>query len=647
MSQRSSEIAPSTPSSRRQLDGNTRRRAGSTDDARRGRYASPRPTPANAIGEERILDAAYELLLAIGMRRMTMADIARHAEVSRATLYRRWPNVQAVVAALMTREWTTALVSAFQPDSVDGRSRLVEGVVEVVAKTRTHPLMRKIIELDPEFLTPYLLERRGSSTVAHLALVKAGIEAGQADGSIRAGDPDWLSRQIILVSLASAVSGPVLAAAKEYSAAGRGAAGDADEVPDAMIAVGNASLNAARRTRELDWLDTTGKVDVLVIGGGVTGVGRRARRGRARADRCPGGEARPGLRDQPLELQAGARRAALPGLRARRDRLRERGRTRHPDEDDRTASGPPGSAGRALVAAGKVRAGGDAALAPSSAATCCAPSHGPASNYLPHSRRVSSAEILRYAPTVRPDGLRGGFLTWDGQLYDDARLVVAIARTAASYGARVLTHCAAEQVTGQGAVLVDQLSGRRIDVDARIVINAAGIWADQVASGIKLRPSRGTHLVFPQSAFGGLSAVLTVPVPGELRRVVMAIPAPDGRVYVGLTDEDAPGPVSDVPQATEAEIDFLLATISAAVRVPLTRADLLGTYAGLRPLLDTGHHRGEDKTADISRRHAVITSPDGIVTIVGGKLTTYRRMAQDVLDTALDAVCRSKCGGRV
>ncbi|MDX6281050.1 MAG: glycerol-3-phosphate dehydrogenase, partial [Kribbellaceae bacterium] len=91
-----------------------------------------------------------------------------------------------------------------------------------------------------------------------------------------------------------------------------------------------------------------------------------------------------------------------------------------------------------------------------------------------------------------------------------------------------------------------------------------------------------------------------------------------------------------VPRATEAEIDFLLSTISTAVRVPLTREDLLGSYAGLRPLLDTGHHKGLDKTADISRRHAVITSPDGVVTIVGGKLTTYRRMAQDALDTALD-----------
>lgn len=176
----------------------------------------PRNTPANAIPEQRILDAAYELLLAIGMRRMTMADIARHAEVSRATLYRRWPNVQSVVAALMTREWTTAVVAAFQPESSNGRSRLVEGVVEVVAQTRTHPLMRKIIELDPEFLTPYLLERRGSSTVAHLALVVEGLKAGQADGSIREGDTDWLSRQIVLVALASAVSGPMIATQEEY-----------------------------------------------------------------------------------------------------------------------------------------------------------------------------------------------------------------------------------------------------------------------------------------------------------------------------------------------------------------------------------------------------------------------------------------------
>src|SRR4029450_1121570 len=91
--------------------------------------AEHRPTAANAIPEQRILDAAYELLLAAGMRRMTMADIARHAEVSRATLYRRWPNVQTVVAALMTREWTSAMIGAFQLDTKDARTRVGGGGV--------------------------------------------------------------------------------------------------------------------------------------------------------------------------------------------------------------------------------------------------------------------------------------------------------------------------------------------------------------------------------------------------------------------------------------------------------------------------------------------------------------------------------------
>jgi AcrR family transcriptional regulator len=177
---------------------------------------SSRTAPANAIPEQRILDAAYELLLAIGMRRMTMADIARHAEVSRATLYRRWPNVQTVVAALMTREWTTAMVSAFQIDTKDARSRLVEGVVSVAAQTRVHPLMRKIIELDPEFLTPYLLQRRGSSTNAQLEFVEQCLRDGYADGSIREGDVEWQARQVILAAMASAVSGPIMAKPAHY-----------------------------------------------------------------------------------------------------------------------------------------------------------------------------------------------------------------------------------------------------------------------------------------------------------------------------------------------------------------------------------------------------------------------------------------------
>lgn len=398
-----------------------------------------------------------------------------------------------------------------------------------------------------------------------------------------------------------------------------------------MISLGNASLNAARRARELSELRA---VDVLVIGGGVTGAGvalDAAARGLSVA-LVEKHDLAFGTSRWSSKLVHGGLRYLVSGqIGIAYESAVERGvlmKTTAPHLVHPIPQIAPWLPQASFAQAAMLRSaflGGD--VLRTFART--------SDDYLPHSRRIGSAEMLRYAPTLRPDGLRGGFLTWDGQLYDDARLVVAIARTAAQYGARILTRVAGTDVTGRGAVLVDQLTGDRRSVDARIVINAAGIWADQVASGIKLRPSRGAHLVLPQSVFGGLSAILTVPVPGELRRVVMAIPAPDDRVYVGLTDEEAPGPVSDVPRASDAEIDFLLGTISAAVQQPVTRADLLGTYAGLRPLLDTGHHKGEDKTADISRRHAVITSPDGVVTIVGGKLTTYRRMAQDALDTAL------------
>jgi glycerol-3-phosphate dehydrogenase len=167
-----------------------------------------------------------------------------------------------------------------------------------------------------------------------------------------------------------------------------------------------------------------------------------------------------------------------------------------------------------------------------------------------------------------------------------------------------------------------------------MVINAAGVWAGELTPGLTLRPSRGSHLVFRQESFGGLTAALTVPVPGTMNRFCFALPAPDRRVYLGITDVDAPGSVPDVPVPSDAEIDFLLTTVNASLGTALTPADVIGSYAGLRPLLDTGTGSG-DSTADISRKHAVITSDDGMVTIVGGKLTTYRRMAEDALDAAL------------
>uniref|UniRef100_UPI003D7B105C glycerol-3-phosphate dehydrogenase/oxidase n=1 Tax=Nocardia farcinica TaxID=37329 RepID=UPI003D7B105C len=258
---------------------------------------------------------------------------------------------------------------------------------------------------------------------------------------------------------------------------------------------------------------------------------------------------------------------------------------------------------------------------------------GPRGAIRPRPRRVAAAEASRLAPSVRRAGLRGGLEAWDGQLVDDARLVVALARTAAAEGALVLTRVAAESISGDGATLTDTRTGESLSVRARAVVNATGVWADRLDPSIELRPSRGTHLVFDAAAFGGRAASLRGPGPGCVGRFVFALPAAHGRVYLGLTDEDAPGPVPDEPEPTEAEIDFLLDTVNPALRVPLTRADIRGRFAGLRPLLRTD----DGSTADISREHAVLRSSNGAFTVVGGKLTTYRRMAEDVVDAVVAA----------
>ena len=235
------------------------------------------------------------------------------------------------------------------------------------------------------------------------------------------------------------------------------------------------------------------------------------------------------------------------------------------------------------------------------------------------------------APTVRRDGLDGGLLAYDGQLIDDARLVVAVARTAAQHGARILTYVAASEATGTSVRLTDQRSGQSFDVSAGAVINAAGVWAGEIDGSLRLRPSRGTHLVFDASAFGNPTAALTIPIPGELNRFVFAMPEQLGRVYLGLTDEDAPGPIPDVPEPSSAEVAFLLDTVNTALGTALGPDDVIGAYAGLRPLIDTG----EGRTADVSRDHAVFESPSGVISVIGGKLTEYRYMAEDVLNRAI------------
>ena len=174
--------------------------------------------PHNLADDQAILDAAYEMLLAIGMRRLTMADIARQAGVSRATMYRRWPNVQAVVAELLTREFGALATPLATVAPANARSALVTGVVQIVREVRSHPLLRKIVDVDPEVLLPYLVSRRGKTTDLQLAMLESYVQAGIADGSIRKGDVRLLARTVLLSAWSFVFTGPLLVARRDIRA---------------------------------------------------------------------------------------------------------------------------------------------------------------------------------------------------------------------------------------------------------------------------------------------------------------------------------------------------------------------------------------------------------------------------------------------
>jgi glycerol-3-phosphate dehydrogenase len=223
--------------------------------------------------------------------------------------------------------------------------------------------------------------------------------------------------------------------------------------------------------------------------------------------------------------------------------------------------------------------------------------------------------------------LRGAFVTVDGSLEDDARLVVALARTAASYGARIVTHCRALQVQRDGARIRDELTGAEHDVRARCVVVATGVWSAGLVAGIPLQPSKGAHVLVRAEALGHPTSGFNILVPGSRNRFVFAVPRPDGTVQIGLTDETV-DEVEDEPTVSPADERFLLETLSSGLASPLTADAVVGRFAGLRPLL--GSASGAS-AADLSRRHALLDR-DGVLVLVGGKLTTYRRMAQDAVD---------------
>lgn len=390
------------------------------------------------------------------------------------------------------------------------------------------------------------------------------------------------------------------------------------------------ALNAARRAADLAALADGAQRDVVVIGGGITGAGialDAASRGLRVALVEKHDLAFGTSRWSSKLVHGGLRYLATGNVGIARRSAVERGILMTRNAPHLVRAMPQlvpllpsmGRLERALVRAGFI------------AGDVLRKTAGTPASVLPSSRRISAQHVVELAPAVRQAGLDGGLLAYDGQLIDDARLVTAVARTAAQHGARILTYVAASGATGTWVRLTDQRTGESFDVSARAVINATGVWAAEIDPSLSLRPSRGTHLVFDAKALGNPTAALTIPIPGELNRFVFAMPEQLGRIYLGLTDEDAPGLIPDVPQPTSDEVTFLLDTVNTALGIRLDSGDVIGAYAGLRPLIDTGTGR----TADVSRDHAVVESPSGVISVVGGKLTEYRHMAQDVVDRAV------------
>jgi glycerol-3-phosphate dehydrogenase len=408
--------------------------------------------------------------------------------------------------------------------------------------------------------------------------------------------------------------------------------------PDAASRLPGA-LTAVRRERDLAVADG-GSVDVVVVGGGVTGAGvalDAAARGLSvvlleRSDLASGTS-----RWSSKLVHGGLRYLAHGELGLARESARERavllGTTAPhlvrplpflvPDAAGRGVSALAGLGGRLGDAVRRSVPGGRGSL--------------------PSTRRVDGAELARLAPAVRPGG--GGVVFWDGQLADDARLVVALARTAAAFGARVLTGA---RVTGvdddQVSVLLD--GADPLTLRAGVVVNATGVWAQGLAPGLRLAPSRGAHLVLAAERLGSPRAALTVPLPGARSRYVFALPQARGTVLLGTTDEPVPGPVpDDDPVPGPGEVAQLLATVNRVLADPLTADDVLGAHAGLRPLVLPAPAAGEAAqdparpTADLSRRH--LLAWDGrVLTVTGGKLTTYRAMAEQAVDAVVERLGR-------
>jgi glycerol-3-phosphate dehydrogenase len=258
------------------------------------------------------------------------------------------------------------------------------------------------------------------------------------------------------------------------------------------------------------------------------------------------------------------------------------------------------------------------------------------------SRILSKAEVLEAIPTVETEHLTGGVVYHDGQ-FDDSRLALNLAQTAVECGACVVNYfkCVGlikENLTVKGVLARDQESGEEYEIRAKAVINATGVFVDELrlqdeadAKGV-IAVSQGIHVVLPKSFLPGNAAVM-IPKTAD-GRVLFCVPWHD-RVVVGTTDTPRSAPCLE-PRALPEERAFIMEHAAKYLRKNPTPNDVLSVFAGLRPLVKSGD---EKSTATLSRDHTILISSSGLITVTGGKWTTYRRMAEDVVDQA------EKCAG--
>src|SRR6202046_3697877 len=256
------------------------------------------------------------------------------------------------------------------------------------------------------------------------------------------------------------------------------------------------------------------------------------------------------------------------------------------------------------------------------------------------SRLLSREETLERLPTIQTEGLRGGVIYYDGQ-FDDTRLLIHLADTAADQGAVLLNYAPVVEITkgadgfADGVVAVDSESGERMKIQAHVVVNAAGIFADEVRRLAEpevqemIAPSQGIHLVFEREFLRGNTAIM-VPHTRD-GRVLFAIPWHE-HTLVGTTDTPIEEP-SYNPLPFEEEIQFILDTAAQYLSRPPKRSDVLSVYVGIRPLVKASS--ATTKTSSLSRDHTIHVDNSGLLTIVGGKWTTYRHMAEDCVDHAI------------